>query len=188
MEKIDHHCVIQYFHLKGLSPTNSKAELDSSLGESALPFTIIKYWVAELKRDHTSCQDEHHSGRPNEVTTTEIVKKIHKMVLDNRQLKVRELADMLTISKSAVNRILTENLDMRKLCARWLPRLLTMKQKQRRDDVSMECIKNFNLGKIKLHSNFCIGSIILFVRFFFQNLNVYLRKTCTIVLFKVVPI
>ena len=62
-----------------------------------------------------------------------MVKKIHEMVLDDRLLKVHELADMVGISKSAVHRILTENLDMRKLCARWLPRLLTMEQKQRRD-------------------------------------------------------
>ena len=45
MEKIDHRYVIQYFNLKGLSPTNIKAKLDSTLGESALSFTI-KHWVA----------------------------------------------------------------------------------------------------------------------------------------------
>ncbi|EFN88022.1 hypothetical protein EAI_06538, partial [Harpegnathos saltator] len=37
----------------------------------------------------TSCQNEHRSGRPNEVTTPEMVKKIHKIVLDDRRLKVR---------------------------------------------------------------------------------------------------
>ena len=63
-----------------------------------------------------------------------MVKKIHKMVLDDRQLKVRKLADMVGISKSAVHRMLTENLDLRKLCARWVPRLPTMEQ-QRREDV-----------------------------------------------------
>jgi histone-lysine N-methyltransferase SETMAR len=132
MEKIGHRYVIQYFHLKGLSPTNIKTELDSTLGESAPSFTTIKYWVAEFKRGRKSCQDEHRSGRPNEVTTPEMVTKIHKMVLDDRRLKVRELADMVGISKSAVHRILTENLDMKKLCARWVPRLLTIEQKQRR--------------------------------------------------------
>ncbi|MCP6755764.1 hypothetical protein NL533_29490, partial [Klebsiella pneumoniae] len=71
MEKIVHRYVIQYFYSKGLSPTNIKAELDSTLGESALSFTTVKYWVAEFKRGRTSCQDEHRSGRPNEVTTTE---------------------------------------------------------------------------------------------------------------------
>ena len=81
--------MIQYFHLKGLSPTNIKAELDSTLGSSAPSFTTIKYWVVEFKRGRTSCQDEHRSGRPNEMTTTEMVKKIYKMVLDDRRLKVR---------------------------------------------------------------------------------------------------
>jgi len=43
MEKIGHRYVIQYFHLKGLTPTNIKAELDSTLGESDPSFTTIKY-------------------------------------------------------------------------------------------------------------------------------------------------
>ncbi|KYN37246.1 Histone-lysine N-methyltransferase SETMAR [Trachymyrmex septentrionalis] len=125
MEKIGHRYVIQYFHLKGLSPTNIKAELDSTLEESAPSFTTVKYWVAEFKRGRTSCEDEHRSGRP-------------KMVLGDRRLKVRELADMVNISKSAVHRILAENLEMRKLCARWVPRLLTIEQKQRREDVELK--------------------------------------------------
>lgn len=47
----------------------------------------------------------------------------------DRRLEVRELAgvvSMLTTPvKNAVHRILSDNLDMRNLCARWLPRLLT---------------------------------------------------------------
>ena len=81
------------------------------------------------------------------MSTTERVKKIHKMVLGKRRLKVRELADMVGISKSAVHHILTENLDMRKLCARWVPRLLKMEQKQRREDVLIECLEMFNSNK-----------------------------------------
>ena len=42
------------------------------------------------------------------------------MVLDDRRLKVRELEDLVGFSKSAVHCILTENLDLRKLCARWV--------------------------------------------------------------------
>ncbi|EFN76544.1 Histone-lysine N-methyltransferase SETMAR, partial [Harpegnathos saltator] len=121
-------------------------------------FTTVKYWMAEFKRGRTSCQDEHRSGRPNEVTTPEMMKKIHKMVLDDRRLKVRELEDMVgiskSISKSTVYRILIENLDMKKLYARWVPRLLTMEQNQRREDVSIECLAKFHSNKAKLLCRF----------------------------------
>ncbi|KYN39707.1 hypothetical protein ALC56_05910 [Trachymyrmex septentrionalis] len=129
MEEIGHRYVIQYFHLKGLSLTNIKAELDSTLEESTPSVTIVKYWVAEFKQGRTSCEDEYRSGRPSEVAIPEMVKNIHKIVLGDRQLKVHELADMVNISKSAVHRILSKNFEMRKLCARWVLRLLTIEQK-----------------------------------------------------------
>ncbi|EFN83711.1 Histone-lysine N-methyltransferase SETMAR, partial [Harpegnathos saltator] len=125
--------------------------LDPTLEESAPSFITVKYWMAEFKRGRTSCQDEHRSGRPNEVTTPEMVKKIHKMVLDDRRLKVRELADMVGISKSAIYRILTENFDMRKLCAIWMPRL---EQKQRREDISIECLAKFRSNKAEFLRRF----------------------------------
>ena len=155
IEKLVHRYVIQYIHSKGLSPINIGVELDSILGEPAPLYTIIKYWVAEFKRSHTRYQDEHRSGRPDEMTMTEIVKKIYKMVLDDRRLKVRELANMLNIPKSAVHCTLTENLDMRNLCVRWVPRLLIMEQKERREDVSIEC---FAIKKTSIKLIFCVDS------------------------------
>ena len=103
--------------------------------------------MAEFKRGRTNYQDEHRSGRLSEVIMTEMVKKIHTMVLEYRRLKLRELADMVGISKSAVHRILTENLNMRKLCSRWVPRLLTMEPKQRLEGFSIECLAMFHGNK-----------------------------------------
>ena len=103
--------------------------------------------MAGFKRGRTSCQEEHRSGRPYEVTTIKMVKKIQKMVSDNGRLKVREQASKVSISKDAVHGILTEKLDMRKLCARWVPRFLTMEQKQRCEDVLIECLVMFHSKK-----------------------------------------
>lgn len=54
MEKIAHQYVIQCFHLTGTSPSNIKAELDSTLGDSAPSFTTIKYWVAVAEAARTA--------------------------------------------------------------------------------------------------------------------------------------
>uniref|UniRef100_T1HWX8 Uncharacterized protein n=1 Tax=Rhodnius prolixus TaxID=13249 RepID=T1HWX8_RHOPR len=42
--------------------------------------------------------DAERSGRPVEVTTPEIIDKIHDMVMDDRRVKVREIASAVGIS------------------------------------------------------------------------------------------
>ena len=50
------------------------------------------------------------------------------MILDEGRVKVREIAESIGISKERVGYILHEELDMKKLRARWVPRLLTADQ------------------------------------------------------------
>jgi len=42
---------------------------------------------------------------------------------------------------------LHEELDMKKLCARWVPRLLTAYQKHTRMKISEQCLESFNKNK-----------------------------------------
>jgi hypothetical protein len=51
------------------------------------------------------------------------------MVLADLWMKVHKTAETTDISKQCVGYILHEELDMKKLCARWVPRLLTADQK-----------------------------------------------------------
>jgi hypothetical protein len=69
-------------------------------------------------------------------TTPEIIEKVHDMVLDDRRMKVREISETIGISKERVRYILHEELNMKKLCARWVPRLLTADQKRTRMKIS----------------------------------------------------
>jgi len=62
-------------------------------------------------------------------TAPEIIEQVHDMLLDDRRMKVREIAETIGISKECVGYILHEELDMKKLCARWVPHLLTADQK-----------------------------------------------------------
>jgi hypothetical protein len=54
---------------------------------------------------------------------------VHDTVLDDGRVKVCEIAETIRISKKCVGYNLHEKLDMKKLCARWVPRLLTADQK-----------------------------------------------------------
>jgi hypothetical protein len=69
------------------------------------------------------------------------------MLLDDRQMKVLEIAETTSISKERVGYILHEELDMKKLYARWVPRLFTADQKRTGMKISEQCLKRFNKNK-----------------------------------------
>ena len=49
MDKIECRAVIKYFVLKGLTPTQIKEEMDSTLGDSAPSLSTIKKLAADFK-------------------------------------------------------------------------------------------------------------------------------------------
>ena len=65
------------------------------------------------------------------------------MVLADRKLKLREIADSLKIQEGTVFTILHEHLIMRKLFSEWTPCLLTVDQKQQRVKDSERCLELF---------------------------------------------
>ena len=87
------------------------------------------------------------SGRPKSTVVPENITKVHKIVLGVRKLKLREIADTLKISEGSVFKISHESLDMRKLFSKWVPRLLTLDQKQQHVEDSERCLELFKRGK-----------------------------------------
>jgi hypothetical protein len=67
--------------------------------------------------------------------------------LNDRKIKLIEIAETLKISKKRVAHILHEYLDMQKLCAKWVLHVLTIDQYQQRVDNSEQCLAIFNRNK-----------------------------------------
>jgi len=103
----------------------------------------VKNWFNEFQRGRTSVFDEPRLGAPKTATTEDNVTKIHDLVLADRRLKIREIAETVEMSKGRVGHILHEILGMRKLSARWVPRLLTPDNKRNRGTTSERCLTLF---------------------------------------------
>ncbi|XP_037942754.1 uncharacterized protein LOC119676163, partial [Teleopsis dalmanni] len=126
------------------SITETKKRLDKYYRDSAPSISMVKKWFTEFRCGRTSTSDAERLGCPKEAITSEIVDKIHEMILDDRRMKVRELAHAVGISTEWEYHILHEYLDMKKLSARWIPRLLTLDHKRIRLTSSKECLAMFS--------------------------------------------
>ena len=116
-------------------------------GDSSPSFSTIKKWAAEFKRGRTSLEDDSREGRLKSATTPEIIKQVHNMLLDDWWMKVHEIAETIGISQERVGYILPEELNTKKLCARWVPQLLTADQKHTHVKISEQCMERFNKNK-----------------------------------------
>ena len=60
------------------------------------------------------------------------LQKFIHIVRENRRLTVKSIAQQVNTDRETVRKILTEDLDQRKVCAKMVPKELTEEQKQRR--------------------------------------------------------
>jgi transposase len=117
MDKIKYCAVIKFFVKEGLTPNEFHSKFIKVYGDSSPSFSTIKKWAAEFKRGSTNLEDDPREGRPKSATTPEIIEQVRDMLLDDRRMKVRDIAETIGISKELVGYILHKELDMKELCA-----------------------------------------------------------------------
>ena len=82
-----------------------------------------------------------------------------KMVIEqDARLSVRDIASCTGISESSVQTILKKRLDLRKVCARWVPHLLTEEQKTQRLKCARELLKTYKCCNSRVISNLLTGN------------------------------
>jgi len=101
-------------------------------GDNAMKKTAVYKWVKRFSEGTESVTDEERSGRPATSRTEENIAKVRQIVREDRQLTVISIAEQVNIDRETVKKVLTEDLSMRKVCAKMVPKDLTEIQKQRR--------------------------------------------------------
>ena len=97
MDREQFRTLIKHHRLRKFSATQVKVEFHGIYWSSSPSFSTISFWISEFKRGRTSINDEPRSGRPKTETTEENVKKVYEMVVADRRIKVRQIAEALMI-------------------------------------------------------------------------------------------
>ena len=148
-------CHQVFFFLQGKARKKIHAIPTETLGEHAPSYATVKNWVAQFKRGDFSTGDVPRPGRPKTVTTPEIIDQIRELILEDCRISAKSIAEQLGISRERVRSIIHEDLDMRKLSAKWVPKCRNAYQKRQRCHSSEQLLQCFRRDR----NDFLSGAI-----------------------------
>ena len=140
-QNIEFRAVIKFLTKEGAKAKEIHWRMADVYGDSSPMYSTVAKWSAEFKRGRDSLEDDPRPGRPADVISQEMIDRVERLVLNNRRIKVAELASECDISNGSVYTIIHEHLGMSKVSARWVPRNLNMQDRQQR--VGWSQVKNF---------------------------------------------
>ena len=82
-----------------------------------------------LQEGRTSLEDDERSGRPSTSSTPKNVETIRRLGHEDRRRTIKDIAAIVNVSYGTVQTILTCDLNMHRVAAKFVPRLLTPEQK-----------------------------------------------------------
>ena len=125
----------------GKTPSKSFAMLLQVYRKERISRTRAFEWHKRFKEGREEVEDDPRSGRPSTSRTADNIERVKQMVRADRRLVVRMIAEELSINKDTVWSIITENLEMCKVCTKMVPKLLSEDQKQQRVTVCKDIIE-----------------------------------------------
>ena len=114
--------------------------VNAAYGDQALSCSNVFRWYGRFRDGREDIEDDSRSGRPTKCCSDNKVEKILRLLLQNRHLSLRMLANKANIGKDIVRKIVVEDLRKRKICSRLVPHSLTPEQKDQRIAVCQDLI------------------------------------------------
>ena len=102
--------VIKYLHLIGMAAAEIHDVMLGTLTESAPSHATVTSWIRNLKRGRDNVEDDPRSGRPLIATTKDNLDLALHMVMQDRRISCRQIAERLVISIERANKILPGHL------------------------------------------------------------------------------
>ena len=123
-------------------PTEIHADLQKVYGNGALKYVTVCKWVHRFNDGRESIKNDSLADRLVSVLTEKNVATVKTLIEEDERYTVQGIEELNGIHSSCVLKILRERLGLRKICARWVPHLLTDEQKQSRVRLALQVIEN----------------------------------------------
>ena len=135
-----HITVIRFCVEQGMTPVERHKNLKTIERHANVSRALVYKWHEPFSEGWPENPDRIKRGRPKSDDDSLVV-KVQDVINRDRRQTVRDVASVIGCGKSTVQRVLTSDLAMTRVCARWVPRLLTTEQKECRVASSKEFLK-----------------------------------------------
>ena len=98
-----------------------------------------------FKVGRESVEDNKHSDRPSICTTPEMTPKVREVILEDRRQIIHDVCNRVGLSYGLYQRILADELNMRRIAAKFVPRLLNNDQRDHRVQACTEMQKQLDM-------------------------------------------
>ena len=97
--------------------------------------------MAEFKNPERAFEDVSRMDRLSTITADENIEAVERIIMRDRQISVPRVAYELDIPKTTIHEIMNNHMGMKKVCTRWVPKLLTPIQRANRVDCCQELLQ-----------------------------------------------
>ena len=139
---VDQRFNVEFCVKLGKSAVETYNVLKKFYGGECLSRTLVFEWFRRLKEGREEIGDDQRPSRPSTLKTVAIIEKVGEIVRQNRRLSIREVAELISIDKETVRQLLHNNFNMKKVCSKMVPRLLTPEQKEIRMNICVDILQN----------------------------------------------
>ncbi|XP_013793861.1 putative uncharacterized protein FLJ37770 [Limulus polyphemus] len=152
-ERLEQRYCIKFCQKLGDSQVETIQKIQTAFGDDAMGITQIKEWYKQFKDGRTTVESEPRSGRPSTCRNDQVIAKVNAMVMRNHRVTIREIAEEVGISTFSEHSIMTEDLAMKRVAVKFVPKLLTTEQKELRVEVSQDMLDSTNSGLHEHHNH-----------------------------------
>ena len=143
-ETLEERYAIKFCFKLGKNATETYGMLQTAFGASCMNRASVFGWHKRFREDRESVRDDEKCGRSKEVRTPELIGQIKNFMDEDRCVSIETIRAQFDISVGTVHTIIHEKLKMRKICTKFVPRVLREDQKERRFHDSREMVELIN--------------------------------------------
>ena len=133
-----------YFKLEKTA-TETYGMLQTAFGPSCMNWASVFEWHKRFKEGRESVRDDGRcDGGSKEVRIPKLIGQIKNFMEKDRPVSIETISAQFDVSVGTVHTIFHEELRMRKICAKFVPRVLREDQKERRCHDSREMVELTN--------------------------------------------